>query len=417
MLNGGGGLNADGLALDLQFAADKTLTARKGPTPVFTRASSATFVGSNGLIQTAATNIPRFDHTSAGVCRGLLIEESRTNLCLQSEDMNSATWGKVNGTISNNFGTSPDGTTNADKFVEDSALTGKYFRQANLVTIANGTVYTWSVYAKADGRNFCSVQGDTSSGFLGTASFDLLNGTVGAVTAGATATIQSVGNGWYRLAVTSTSTGTGVRPGFLLRTNATGTTTQNYQGDGVSGVLFWGAQLEAGSFATSYIPTTTGTAARSADVCSITGANFTSFYNQSEGTVYSSFQRSNSNDNLRVLSVSTGASSNSTQWFKSGSNEFLQNFSPTGSYSLTLSASSLNNIKIAQAMKSGDHAASMNGATPVTSTGVGLIAPDRLIIGANQTPLGAFNLMNGTIDAIRYYKKRLPNSKLVALTT
>jgi hypothetical protein len=407
MLNGGGGLNPDGLALNLQFAADKTLTARKGPTPVFTRGSTGTFVGSNGLIQSAAINTPRFDHTSAGVCRGLLIEESRTNLCLQSEDTNSATWGKINGTISNNFGTSPDGTTNADKFVEDSALSGKYFRQANLITIANSTVYTWSVYAKADGRNFCSVQGDTSAGFLGTASFDLLNGTVGVVTAGTTATIQSVGSGWYRLAVTSTSTGTGVRPGFFLRTNATGTSTQNYQGDGVSGVLFWGAQLEAGSFATSYIPTTTGSVVRSADVCSITGGNFTSFWNRFAGTVIIAAGSSNggrwisNNSGARAVEISGSAN---IDFFEGGGGSTVRLF--TG-------ATYPNKVGLAYAIN--DYQGAYNGTLGGSDTNTNGTIPN-----ASELYIGSLgnvsDRLTGHIAAIRYYRKRLPNAKLQALT-
>jgi len=80
MLNGAGGLNPDGLSLDLQFATDKVLTARKGPTPVLTRASTATFIGSDGLIQTAAVDQARFDHDPTTLdCKGLLIEEQRTN--------------------------------------------------------------------------------------------------------------------------------------------------------------------------------------------------------------------------------------------------------------------------------------------------------------------------------------------------
>jgi len=77
--------NPDKLALDLQFAADKTLTARKGPTPAFTRGSSGRFVGSNGLIQSAGNNVARFDHDPVTLaCKGLLIEESRTNVALYS---------------------------------------------------------------------------------------------------------------------------------------------------------------------------------------------------------------------------------------------------------------------------------------------------------------------------------------------
>lgn len=79
-------IDADGLSLDLAFALDKTLVARKGPTPTFTRGSTATFIGSNGLIQSAAANAPRFDHDPiTGVCRGLLIEEQRTNAVLNSD--------------------------------------------------------------------------------------------------------------------------------------------------------------------------------------------------------------------------------------------------------------------------------------------------------------------------------------------
>ena len=92
MLNGGESLNADRLSLDLQFATDKTLTARKGPTPVFTRASTATFVGSNGLIQSAAINDARFDHDPVTLAsKGLLIEESRTNLVFPSATLTTQT--------------------------------------------------------------------------------------------------------------------------------------------------------------------------------------------------------------------------------------------------------------------------------------------------------------------------------------
>ena len=90
MLNGAGGFNPDGLSLDLQFAADKTLTARKGPTPVLTRATTGTFIGSNGLIQSAAVDAARFDHNPiTQACNGLLIEESRENLQRNSAAFNS----------------------------------------------------------------------------------------------------------------------------------------------------------------------------------------------------------------------------------------------------------------------------------------------------------------------------------------
>jgi len=107
MLNGGG-INPDGLSLDLQFAADKTMTPRKGPRPDFTRGSTGTFVGSNGLIQTAAVNAARFDHDPVTLAsRGLLIEESRTNLYERSAEFNDSFWTKTRSSISSNAPTSP----------------------------------------------------------------------------------------------------------------------------------------------------------------------------------------------------------------------------------------------------------------------------------------------------------------------
>jgi hypothetical protein len=141
----------DQLSLDLPFAATKSLTARVGPTPTFTRASSATFVGSNGLIQSAATNIPRFDHTSAGVCRGLLIEESRTNLLTQSG--NASLWPNANGTVTNNGSTTaPDGSSNG-------FLGG--IGTANLITPATSSVtglHTASVFLKRNNTDWARVQ-------------------------------------------------------------------------------------------------------------------------------------------------------------------------------------------------------------------------------------------------------------------
>ena len=91
-LVGGGSMNPDKLSLDLNFAVDKTLTARKGPTPTFTRGSTATFIGSNGLIQSSSIDGPRFDHDPITLaCKGLLIEESRFNLIFPSDTLTTQT--------------------------------------------------------------------------------------------------------------------------------------------------------------------------------------------------------------------------------------------------------------------------------------------------------------------------------------
>jgi hypothetical protein len=276
MLSRGGALNPDGLALDLQFAADKTLTARKGPTPTFTRASTATFVGSNGLIQSAAINTPRFDHNPVTLaCKGLLIEESRTNIITYSEDMSVANgWSEDSNRILwvNNATTSPAGTTTAEKITE-LVLAGVSRKiSVKNVSVVTGTTYTLSVYAKAAERSFLQI---TASANFTSAyqNFDLSNGTIGSGTATSSA-ITAMGNGWYRCSIvaqaSATASGT-ITVGIVPASTSTLFTA--YLGADNHGIFLWGAQLEAGSFPTSYIPTTIAALTRSADVCSISGAN------------------------------------------------------------------------------------------------------------------------------------------------
>ena len=320
MLNGAGGLNADQLALDLQFAADKTLTARRGPTPVLTRGSTGTFVGSNGLIQSAAINAARFDHdpVSPFACRGLLIEEQRTNLVFPSD-----------------------------------ALT----TQTRTVTAVTHTL-----------------------SFYGT-------GTV--VLSGAhSATV--VGTGAYPSRQTLTFT---PMPGSLILT-VTGT------------VQF--AQLEAGSFATSYIPTTTSTLARSADVCSITGGDFTNLWNASEGTMFINSTRLVTGTSFNpILSANDGTNNNRVAIGNSGGSsvrEFLVVRLGTGEYSRSPSISA-DNRRMALAYSQTSTNSSDNASLGTDDTSSLIPSVTQLVIGAGQV-----------IPAIRYYKKRLPNAKLQALT-
>ena len=407
MLNGAGGLNADQLALDLQFAADKTLTARRGPTPVLTRGSTGTFVGSNGLIQTAAVNAARFDHDPVTLAsRGLLIEEGRTNLVLQSETLGT-TWTQVNISVSSNVAVSPDGNTTADKLVENTVNGGHGIDQSVTFTAA---AHTFSIYAKAVERSWLRM---TIASVSNSTWFDVANGTIGTIGAGITASIQNAGNGWWRCSVTVTATAGSLQNFIRI---ATGNNNTTYAGDGTSGLLLWGAQLEAGSFATSYIPTTTSALARSADVCSITGAAFSGFYNATEGTSFVSAIRYTNFANPRSLAITNSTSGNRAEQVR-GTNVEEIGYYAGGSFlhSLSLSAATVGvNYRIAHAMAANNFAASMNGASPVVNNSGVMVTADRMIIGANFQGSTAFH--NGTIAAMRYYKKRLPNAKLQALT-
>ena len=254
--------------LDLRFALQKTLD----PRVTFTRASTGTFVGSDGLIKTATTNEARFDHNPiTGESLGLLVEEARTNLITTSEALANIT----GASITNNTTTAPDGLVTADTLTEDTS-TGAHSVNTASITWVGNTTYTFSIFLKANTRNQVNLAFGSSSFWVNSqrnATFDLSTGTVIA-TGGSpvVSSIEAYPNGWYRCRVTATTIAAPGSSTVQIQLYVSGSTS--YTGNGTSGMFFWGAQLEANAFPTSYIPTTTATATRAADVASVTGANF-----------------------------------------------------------------------------------------------------------------------------------------------
>ena len=278
---------AYGQTLSLNFLAGAPLD----PRITFTRASTATFVGSNGLIQTAAIDTPRFDYNPTTLApKGLLIEEQRTNLLLYSAQFDNAAWTKSNSTVTVDATVSPDGTSNADKIVE-AATTSIHDVRRNSTASAS-TAYTQSIFVKAAERTKIQLQmfGNTGGS---TVNFDLVAGTVNVAGAyggwsSSSGTITSFGNGWYRLTNTSTTNvGLTVVTSAFLLADAAG--NASYTGNGTSGMFYFGAQLEAGAFATSYVPTVAAQVTRAVDIATMTGTNFSSWCNQSAGTMLCSF--------------------------------------------------------------------------------------------------------------------------------
>jgi hypothetical protein len=272
--------------LDLDFANTKTLD----PRITFTRASGGSYVGADGLIKYAGVNEARFDHDPiTGESLGLLIEEARTNLLLRSEEFDDAIWSKARSFIVPNVIVAPDGSLSADKIVETTDSGTHTFASQSISATAQN--YTVSVFVKKAERKFFQLFGRRDGTNYNGVLVDLDTGNTSAPTRSgtnnnaSTTRVTSAGNGWWRISMTYTYTTTGTTVVFGAITDDN--TTYSYPGDGTSGIYIWGAQLEEGTFPTSYIPTQASTRTRAADNASITGKNFSSFYRQDEGTIFS----------------------------------------------------------------------------------------------------------------------------------
>jgi len=336
----------------------------------FSRASTATRVNASGLIETVASNVPRLDYLGS-TCPKLLLEPQRTNLFTYSEQINNAAWTKTECTITANTAISPDGYTNADKVVPSVNNANHFFTQD--LSITSGTTYTQTIYAKADGYSFVQMTGSIS--FNTTfANFNLSNGTLGSTDGGA-ATITNVGNGWYRLTYTLTATTTTAgRIVLAIVPLATSGRLDTFAGDGTSGVLFYGCQLEEGAYATSYIPTTSAAVTRLADDAYKGGIS--SLIGQSEGTIFIDYILTD-NDNNRYVQLYNNekdASAISVISIESNGSAIAAScFRGNGTFDkIALTASGYligQRIKVAFRYKSGDFALYVNGIQKDIDTG------------------------------------------------
>jgi len=229
-------------------------------------------------------NVPRLTYQNGGGgCPSLLLEPQRTNLALYSEEFGNAYWTKNRSTITANSSATldPSGANGADKIVE-TATTLYHGIERAFGTLSGN--HCLSVFAKAAERNWVYLEFFTGATSF-TSFFDLSSGTIGTSAAGNNAKIENYGNGWYRLSI-SRAAGSGTS--FFVAGLATADNTPSYTGNGTSGAYFYGAQLEAGAYPTSYIPTTSSSATRVADACfkdglSVFGTNQGTFFVDSIG--------------------------------------------------------------------------------------------------------------------------------------
>jgi uncharacterized RDD family membrane protein YckC len=367
--------------------------------------TTATITNYVPVLLTAAAGVARFDaNPVTGSSLGLLIEGARTNLLL-----NSATQVNIlNATVVTNV-VSPAGTVSGNSI--NATASGSISYAGNgFASFTAGTTYTFSIYVKKASFRYVVVSSNSASIFNGAAVFDFDTGTL----ISGTGTITAVGNGWYRCSVSGSGTVSGPQSLYALaRSDPSTNAVATFAGQTM--LYSWGAQLEAGAFATTYIATAGTTQTREADVAVMTGTNFSSWYNAGEGTIQLAYTTAvtippsfpflvnicdaSYFDNRICLSTNTFTNcrwgilvAGVTQADNSAGNFVTANNTATWNMAYRLN----------------DLAASANGNPAVTDTASLIPVCSQMFIGGSD--------QSGWFEKIVYYDVRLTNAQLATLT-
>ena len=371
-----------------------------------TRASSATVVNKQGLIETVGSGIPRIDF-SDDANGALLLENSATNLIAYSEDFSNASWSKGGTSVVSGV-SSPDGATNAFKLVEN-ATTGVHSVYRATPTL--GAVdYSYSVFAKASGNTTFRIQVYDGTHFR-YALFNLNTGVAYNETLLNSSDIKLFANGYYKCSINFTASA-GV--GFSYIQLIDGSNNISYTGDGTSGVYIYGAQLEQGSYATSYIKTVGTTQTRVADTA--TGSGSSTVINSSEGVLYAEISALANDTVTKTISLSDGSSNNKIELFYFGGVAIYTNVFVGGVSQgfLSKSIDITNYIKVAYSYKLNNTALWVNGVKVATDNSVNMpIALSELNFD-NGTGSNPFY---GKTKSVQVYTTALSDAELTSLTT
>jgi hypothetical protein len=383
----------------------------------------------------ASPDQPRFDHdVLTGESKGLLIEESRTNLIAYSQQIEKQAtsasthnrWvvsSSSNALLSLNNSIAPDGTLSASKFYADSFDFTPSFYQQVYTTDTTPETLTFSIFAKAGQANrylqlFIGSGDVDGNPFV---NFNLFDGTISRDD-DSIGSIEDVGNGWYRCIITFTTVSTSgllINPVVYLIDDVNAARAASLTGDGYSGIYIWGAQLEEGSFATSYIKTSGASATRSDDDANITGENFSSWYRQDEGSLYSEISTFDSRNSQARLTISDGTDNNRIFMAANIGDNILKvdgwGSSNIGDYDLNINDFEVDKIyKKSFGLKRNDYFISINGQSQsgITSQDIPLPLVNRLDFSTRSTS----HYVNGHIKKLSYYPQRLTNEQLQQLT-
>ena len=404
-----GGSSAFGaVALDSATIGVKTIYIVSNGTNVNLQFNNDNFIGS-------IDNVSLKEYLGQEVvpnsgCGSWLFESQSTNLITQSELFSDAYWTKIGTSVTNGF-TSPNGTNNACKLVEDTSDGSHAFYNSNFSSL-NGQSYTYSLFVKYNGRQWFRLWGQYGNSNF-SAYFDIQNGLLGSKDIGMTSKIEYYGNGWYRISATATTDGTASRfRGYLAEAD----NDPFYQGDGTSGVYIWGAQVEQQSYPTSYIPTSGTTVTRVGETC----VDATPEINSEEGVFYAEISALVDGGTFRGISLNDGTTNNNNViriYCASADNRITIIIRANGSlifnYSHTLTSITDFN-KIAIKYKQNDFSLWVNGINIHNQT------TGNTPIGLNEllfnNGLGTENFYGNTKD-IQIFNEALSNYQLAQLTT
>jgi hypothetical protein len=397
-----------------RMALDFT-TASLDPRVTFTRSgNTATVVNSSGYVVGINADLPRFDYNPITLaCKGLLIEESRTNLVLQSQDF-STTW-VSNSTVTTNTTVSPSNVQDADTL--NATVADQVTQQT--VTVANDTVTrTFSVFlkegtaAKTTLRLLYQVGVATSAQISITWSTKVVTNDFSTV--GLVFGAENYGNGWYRLYLAFANNGLG-NTQAVCRILPAGAPIIG----GTTGTVFaWGGQFEAGAFPTSYIPTTTATVTRNADVATMTGTNFSSWYNQTQGAFAVQAIVPQIGKSGRLFAVDAGSTGNKTQIGVDTTNQVFIASNVGGSfngntYTLnTVTANVVFNVCAAYSTSLSEPISLNAGAVQSSNFSVATTMI-QIYLGSQ---IGPSSFLNGCLSKINYWPQRLIDAEIQAFS-
>ena len=359
------------------------------------------------VIQTQQTDIPRLDYTNGTA--SILLEPQSTNLIAYSEDFSQSVWTKNDVTVTSGF-LAPDGLLNAYSITEDTSNSTHYVQTQNINVLANK--YTFSAFIKSNGRDVIRIQGANYFSGGTTADFNLTTKTIVLGIRATNGKIEDCGNGWFRCSFTSSENalvGNNAHFRIYLKEGIT------YTGDGSSGVFVWGAQIEAQSYATSYIPTSGSAVTRAAET--LKNAGNSDLINSTEGVLYAEIKGFVNDALSRPISISDGTTSNRINlFFPASQTQVVGRVNSGGVTVADMLYTGINQSlfnKIAVKYKENDFALWINGIEVLTDTSGA--AP----VGLKELAFdnAAATKFQGRCKTVAVFKEALSDTELACLTS